>query len=47
MGSKGHGLWSVIDGFGSVSCVFELQSSLLVIVIMNDGIEKCYCEGGF
>ena len=42
-GSKGHGLWFVIGGFQSVSCVSVFQGSLLVI----EGSEKCNCEGGF
>ena len=46
-GSKGHGLGSVIGGFQSVWCVFVLQSSLLVIVIMIDGSEKRNHEDGF
>ena len=45
--SKGHGLWFVIGGFGSVLCVSVFQGSLLVIVIMIDGNEKRNCEGGF
>ena len=44
-GSKGHGLWFVIDGFRSVLCVSVFQGSLLVILIMIDGSEKRYCEG--
>ena len=39
-GSKGHSLWFVIDGFRSVLCVFVLQGSLLVIVIMVDKQRK-------
>ena len=39
-GSKGHGLWFVIDGFRSVLCVSVFQGSLLVIVIMIDGNEN-------
>ena len=45
-GSKGHGFWFVIDGFGSVLCVSVFQGSLLVIIIMIDGSEKRNCEGG-
>ena len=37
----------MIGGFRSVLCVFVLQGSLLVIVIMIDGSEKRNCEGGF
>jgi len=36
----------VIGGFRSVLCVSVFQGSLLVIVIMIDGSEKCNCEGG-
>ena len=32
---------------GSVLCVSVFQGSLLVIVMMIDGSEKCNCEGGF
>ena len=46
-GSKGHGLWLVIGEFWSLFCVPVFQGSLLVIVIMIDGGEKCNCEGGF
>ena len=46
-GSKGQGLWFVIGGFRSISCVSVFQGSLLVIVIMIDGCEKRNCEGGF
>ena len=44
--SKVHGLWFVIGGFRSVSRVSVFQGSLLVIVIMIDGSEKCNFEGG-
>ena len=46
-GSKGHSLLFVIGGFRSILCVSVFQGSLLVIVIMIDGSEKCNCEGGF
>ena len=47
-GSKAHGLWFLIGGFGSVLWVSVFQGSLLVIVIfMIDGNEKRNCEGGF
>ena len=36
----------VIGGFRSILCVSVFQGSLLVIVIMIDGIEKRNCEGG-
>ena len=39
-GSKGHGLWFVIDGFRSVLCLSVFQGSLLVIVIMIDRSEN-------
>ena len=45
--NSGHGLWFVIGGFQSVLCVSVFQGSMLVIVIMIDGSEKCNCEGGF
>ena len=45
--SKGHRLWFVIGGFQSILCVSVFQGSLLVIIIMIDGSEKCNsCEGG-
>ena len=37
----------MIGGFRSVLCVSVFQGSLLVIVIMIDGREKCNSEGGF
>ena len=46
-GSKGHGSWFVIGGFGSVLCVSVFQGLLLVLVITIDGSEKRNCEGGF
>ena len=46
-GSKGHGLWFVIGGFGSVLCVSVFQGSFLVIVIMIDSSEKRSYEGVF
>ena len=46
-GSKGHGLWFVIGGFGSVLCVSVFQGSFLVIVIMIDSSAKRNYEGGF
>ena len=36
----------MIAGFQSFLCVSVFQGSLLVIVIMIDGSEKCNCEGG-
>ena len=44
MGSKGHGLWSVIGAFRSVLCVSVFQDPLLVIVIMIDGSGKRNCK---
>ena len=41
MDSKGHGF------FRSALCVSVFQGSLLVIIIMIDGSEKCNCEGSF
>ena len=37
----------MIGGFRSVLCVSVFPGSLLVIVIMIDSSEKCYCEGSF
>ena len=37
----------MIGGFRSVLCVSLFQGSLLVIVIIIDGSEKCNCESGF
>ena len=48
VGSKGHGLRSVIGGFKSFSLFLCFKVlGVLVIVIMIDGSEKCDCEGGF
>ena len=47
MGSKGHGLWTVIGVFRFVLCVCAFQGSLLVTVIMIDCSEKRNFEGGF
>ena len=37
----------MIGGFRTVLCVSVFPGSLLVIVIMIDSSEKCYCERGF
>ena len=37
----------MIGGFQSVLCVSLFSGSLLVIVIMIDGSEKCNSEGRF
>ena len=52
MGSKGHGLLSVIGVFQSVLCASVLISRFIACdvnsVIMIEGSKKCnYCEGGF
>ena len=37
----------MFSGFQSVLCVSVFPGSMLVIVIMIDGSEKCNCEGSF
>ena len=40
-------LCDLIGGFRSILCVFVCQGSLLVIIIMIEGSEKCNCKGDF